>query len=72
MLYYSGLYGVLRFINKIETLKDPFIKHIREGDWLINYLSDHHSCLVPILKIIKSLPSVFKPHYFIKSIRHIV
>ncbi|CAK93624.1 unnamed protein product (macronuclear) [Paramecium tetraurelia] len=72
VLCYSGLYGVLRFINKIETLKDPFIQHIREGDWLIDYLCDNHSCLVPILTIIKQLPSVFKPHYFIKCIKHIV
>lgn len=62
----------MRFINKIETLKDPFIKHIQEGNWLIDYLSDIHICLVPILKIIKSLPSIFKPHYFIKCIKHIV
>ncbi|CAD8195435.1 unnamed protein product [Paramecium pentaurelia] len=72
VLYYSGLYGVMRFINKIETLKDPFIKHIQEGDWLIDYLLDIHTCLVPILKLIKSLPSIFKPHYFIKCIKHIV
>ncbi|CAD8189886.1 unnamed protein product [Paramecium octaurelia] len=72
VLSYSGLYGVLRYINKIETLKDPFIRHIQEGDWLIDYLSSTHTCLVPILRIIKSLPSIFKPHYFIKCIKHIV
>ncbi|CAD8103028.1 unnamed protein product [Paramecium sonneborni] len=72
LLYYTGLYGVMRFINKIETLQDPFIKHIREGDWLIEYLSEHHVCLVPILTKIKSLPKIFKPHYFIKCIKHIV
>lgn len=30
----------MRIINKIETLDHPFIKHIKEGDWLINYLEE--------------------------------
>lgn len=41
-LIYAGLYGIYQYITKLESTEDPLIKHIKDGDWLIDFLITEH------------------------------